>query len=125
LEQLQKTIATLQTAMQVLSERVQVLEEQRASAPKFTPPSTEQVADYFLQREQHASTENALAFAEKFIAHYENTGWMYGKRKMKDWKRAIISAWDTKKYVTYKPQDNGTQKIGRLSTADIQSFLNR
>jgi len=111
--------------VQQLKQKLAQLEERQQPSQKFVAPSLQQVADYYMQREPQADTECALNFAEKFISHYENTGWMYGKRKMKDWKRAMISAWDTKKYLTNKPANNGTEKMGRIPVSEIQSFLNR
>lgn len=108
-----------------LKQRVNQLEEKKKAGNRFVPPTLQEVADYFLQREQLASTEDALNFAEKFIAHYEQTDWSYGKRKMKDWKRAIVSAWDTKKYVNKKLTEHGIEKMGRIPLNEIQHFFNR
>jgi len=51
---------------------------------KFTPPTLPQVTAYCQERKNGIDPE-------KFIAHYETTGWMYGKTKMKNWKSAIIT----------------------------------
>ena len=51
---------------------------------KFTPPTLDQVRVYCQERKNGIDPE-------KFIAHYETTGWMYGKTKMKNWKSAIIT----------------------------------
>jgi hypothetical protein len=111
--------------MNNLKQRVSLLEEKKSTGKKFLPPTLEEVADYFLQREQLASTDDALNFAEKFIAHYEQTDWSYGKRKMKDWKRAVVSAWDTKKYVNKKTTEHGIEKMGRIAVSEIHNFFNR
>ena len=88
-----------------LEERIESLERKlkdKRSKSEFVIPSPEAVADYFLEREQQASQLDANIFAEKFIAHYTNTDWRYGKggRKLKCWKSAVVSSWDTKKFVT-------------------------
>lgn len=111
--------------MNNLKQRVSQLEEKKSAGKKFVPPTLEEVADYFLEREAEASTEDGLNFAEKFIAHYEQTDWSYGKRKMKDWKRAMVSAWETKKYVTKKTTQHGIEKVGRIPVNEIQNFFNR
>ena len=111
--------------MKELKMKLNSLEEKKKINKDFIPPSLEEVADYFLEREKESSTEDGILFAEKFIAHYEQTGWMYGKRKMKDWKRAIISAWNTKQYVSKKLNHHGTEKVGRISINEIQEFINR
>jgi biotin operon repressor len=50
---------------------------------RFTPPTTGEV-------KQYASSigYNELN-AEKFVSHYEASGWMRGKTKMKDWRAAV------------------------------------
>lgn len=92
----------------------------------FIPPTHMEVGQYFLQREPAASHEDAVAFSEKFIAHYEQTGWYYGKKKMKNWKMAVISAWDTKKFVSksLNQTNHGQQNIGRIQKSAINEWLN-
>ena len=54
-------------------------------AKKFKKPTTEQVADYMLER-----TGRRPEFEhEKFIDFYESKGWKVGKNPMKDWKAAV------------------------------------
>lgn len=83
----------------------------------------EDVAEYFLERIQYASSEDALNFAEVFISHYTNTNWYYGKKKMKDWKAAMRSAWKLHEFVTTK-NNNYESKLGRVQRADLQQWLN-
>jgi hypothetical protein len=94
--------------IETLEKRVAELERMlKTSVPevikssKFVPPAKEDVEDYFMEREPTATLENASIFAEKFIAHYTNTDWRYGKggRKMKCWKSAMISSWKTSEFV--------------------------
>jgi hypothetical protein len=110
-----------------LSERVNQLESQLNQQTKlkecrFIAPSLEDVADYFLERMPNANSEDALHFADVFISHYTNTGWKYGKNKMKDWKAAVRSAWDLSKFVTTKNNHNET--IGRIQRDSLQQWVN-
>lgn len=82
---------------------------------RFTPPTETEVIEYFVHKTE-GSWEDGRRFAQKFIAHYEQTDWHYGKRKMKDWKRAAISAWDMSKFVTQKTLSNGT--FGKGTSVD-------
>lgn len=111
--------------VRLLKERVNQLESQLISKQirsSFTPPSLEDVADYFLERMPNASSEDALHFADVFISHYTNTGWKYGKNKMKDWKAAVRSAWDLNKFVTTKNNHNDT--IGRIQRDSLHEWVN-
>ena len=108
-----------------LEERVSQLESQlsktKSKESHFIVPSLEEVADHFLEKMPNATSEDALNFADVFISHYTNTGWKYGKNKMKDWKAAMRSAWDLTKFVT-KNQHNDT--IGRIQRTSLQQWLN-
>ena len=73
---------------------------------RFTPPTLEEVADYFIERMPNADTEDAINFADVFISHYTNTNWYYGKKKMKDWKAAVR---------TWKRSEN--QRGSKITTA--------
>ena len=118
----------LEQALKSLTSRVQLLEEQlmslKSRTPRtlFTPPTMEEVAEYFLERLPFACSEDALNFAEVFISHYTNTGWKYGKNKMKDWKAAMRSAWDLNKFVT--KNNNQNEQLGRVQRSELQRWLN-
>jgi hypothetical protein len=118
----------LKQAYESLTLRVQLLEEQltllKSKTPRtsFSPPTMEEVAEYFLERIPFASSEDALNFAEVFISHYTNTNWYYGKKKMKDWKAAMRSAWKLHEFVTTK-NNNYESKLGRVQRADLQQWL--
>ena len=110
-----------------LEERVSQLEMQlkqqtKSKECRFIVPSLEEVADHFLEKMPQATSEDALNFADVFISHYTNTGWKYGKNKMKDWKAAMRSAWDLTKFVITKNQHNDT--IGRIQRTSLQQWLN-
>ncbi len=121
-------INTLICAVRSLEERVMQLESQlnnqqtKSKGCRFIAPSLEEVADYFLERMPNAHSEDALHFADVFISHYTNTGWKYGKNKMKDWKAAVRSAWDLTKFVTTKNQHNDT--IGRIQRNSLHEWVN-
>lgn len=57
-------------------------------ATRFTPPSADDVANYVREQGYHVN-------AERFVAFYEQKGWMVGKNHMKDWKAAVRS-WETR-----------------------------
>jgi hypothetical protein len=118
---------TLISEVVSLRERVTQLEVQLNQQTKskgclFIAPSLEDVADYFLERMPNANSEDAIHFADVFISHYTNTGWKYGKNKMKDWKAAVRSAWDLSKFVTTKNNHNET--IGRIQRDSLQQWVN-
>jgi thiamine kinase-like enzyme len=100
----------------------QLMNQTKSRECRFTAPSLEDVADYFLERMPNANSEDALHFADVFISHYTNTGWKYGKNKMKDWKAAVRSAWDLSKFVTTKNNHNET--IGRIQRDSLQQWVN-
>lgn len=57
-----------------------------ARTKKFVPPTVEEVAAY--------CTEHGYAIdAERFVAHYETVGWVYGKNRVpiKSWKSAVVT----------------------------------
>ena len=109
-----------------LEERVNQLElmlreqQTKSKGSHFIVPSLEEVADHFLEKMPHATSEDALNFADIFISHYTNTGWKYGKNKMKDWKAAMRSAWDLSKFVT---KNNHNDTIGRIQRSSLQQWL--
>lgn len=63
-------------------------EEKKKVTSRFTPPTLEEVISYCRER------GNAVQ-ANKFIDHYEASGWMRGKNKIKDWK-ACVRTWEDK-----------------------------
>jgi len=56
--------------------------EKVASAPRFTPPTVDDVAWYSEQ-------SGHLIDPSRFVDFYESKGWLVGKAKMKDWKAAV------------------------------------
>lgn len=51
-------------------------------AKRFTPPSADDVSAYVQAQGYHVN-------ADRFVAFYEQKGWMVGKNHMKDWKAAV------------------------------------
>ena len=58
------------------------------TAPRFVPPTVEQVSEYCKQR------GNSID-AQRFVDFYASKGWFVGKNKMKDWK-ASVRTWESK-----------------------------
>lgn len=55
----------------------------KESAPRFSPPTLEEVTTYV--QENHYSNVDPSAFLD----HYTSNGWKVGKNGMKDWKAAV------------------------------------
>lgn len=55
-------------------------------APRFTPPTVEEVAAYCRERGNGVD-------AEHFVDFYASNGWKVGKNSMKDW-RAAVRTWE-------------------------------
>ena len=99
--------------IEALEERVKALESKRSTSTKFTPPSLSDVVTYL----------EDLVLAKKFFCHYESNGWKVGKNSMKSW-RAAADQWKAREINQTKTiQDE--QRIGRISTAELQSFTKR
>ena len=78
------------------SPRLSALEESRGeerreekNIRRFTPPTITQVTEYCESRGNDVTPS-------KFIDHYEASGWMRGKNKIKDWK-ACVRTWERDK----------------------------
>ena len=54
----------------------------KKSAPRFVPPSREDVAEYVAEKGYSVDPDS-------FIDFYTSKGWMVGKNPMKDWKAAV------------------------------------
>jgi hypothetical protein len=99
--------------IEALEERLKALESKRSTSTKFTPPSLSDVVTYL----------EDLVLSKKFYCHYESNGWKVGKNSMKSWK-AAADQWRAREInQTKNTQDE--QRIGRISTAELQSFTKR
>ena len=56
--------------------------EKDAHAARFSPPTVDAVAEYVREKGYHVN-------ADRFVAFYQQKGWMVGKNHMKDWKAAV------------------------------------
>ena len=99
--------------IEALEERLRALETKRAASTKFTPPSLSDVVEYLQD----------LVLAKKFYCHYESNGWKVGKNSMKSW-RAAADQWRARE-INNKNTTQDEQRIGRISTAELQSFTKR
>lgn len=61
-------------------------ELKKESAPRFVPPSVEEVAAYCRERGNNVD-------AQQFVDFYSSKGWKVGKEPMKDWK-ACVRTWE-------------------------------
>ena len=85
----------------------------------FKKPTVVEIFDYACEK---LSKDDALAFTEKFHAHYEANGWKVGRNQMKDWK-AAVRTWDLTKFAT---QTNQQTKIknGKFDSDAAQRIYN-
>lgn len=88
-EELQERLYKLEAEFDKLLERVRILEDRN---PPFKKPSQLEVQEYF-------NLKSAGEYAEDFFNFYESKGWMVGKNKMKDWKRAAA------KWISTQPKN--------------------
>lgn len=70
---------------------------------RFTPPSADDVSAYVQAKGYHVN-------AERFVAFYEQKGWMVGKNHMKDWKAAVRS-WETRWKDEHRPQEKSSGNV--------------
>lgn len=57
-------------------------ESVKKKAPRFLPPTVEEVREYCNERKNNVD-------AVRFVDFYASKGWMIGSNKMKDWKAAV------------------------------------
>ncbi len=74
------------------------------TARKFIPPTLQEVQQYLTDKNISNISAN------HFLNHYEASGWMRGKTKIKDWK-ACIRTW--KSNTNQNGHQNGTHKNTR------------
>ena len=87
----------------------------------FTKPTVVEIFDYACEK---LSKDDALAFTEKFHAHYEANGWKVGRNQMKDWK-AAVRTWDLTKFATTQTNQTQTKiKNGKFDSDAAQRIYN-
>jgi DNA repair ATPase RecN len=84
----------------------------------FKKPTVVEIYDYACEK---LSDKDALAFTEKFHAHYEANGWKVGRNAMKDWK-AAVRKWDLSTFVTTNQQTK--IKNGKFDSDAAQRIYN-
>lgn len=99
--------------IEALEERVKALESKRSTSTKFSPPSLSDIIDY---------TQDVV-LAKRFYTFYESNGWKVGRNSMKSWK-AAADQWKSREVKPLNTQQD-EQRIGRISTAELQSFTKR
>ena len=99
--------------IEALEERVKALESKRAASTKFVPPSLSDIVDY---------TQDVV-LAKRFYTFYESNGWKVGRNSMKSWK-AAADQWKAREINTKKTTED-EQRIGRITTSELQSFTQR
>jgi hypothetical protein len=99
--------------IEALEERVKALESKRSTSTKFTPPSLSDIIAY----------TDDVDLSKRFYCFYESNGWKVGKNSMKSW-RAAADQWKARSINESKSKEN-EQRIGRISTAELQSFTQR
>jgi hypothetical protein len=103
----------------VLQSTLPTLATPKEKKQAFKKPTVVEIYDYACEK---LSKDDALAFSEKFHAHYEANGWKVGRNQMKDWK-AAVRTWDLTKFAT----TNQTQtkiKNGKFDSDAAQRIYN-
>jgi hypothetical protein len=100
--QLKKRIEILEAQVQQLlnAQPAQLPATTKEKKSAFVKPTVVEIYDYACEK---LSDKDALAFTEKFHAHYEANGWKVGRNPMKDWK-AAVRKWDLSTFVTTNQQ---------------------
>ena len=130
-------ILQLKKRIEILEAQVQKQEQKindiliRLSVPTNTPtlipkekkspfkkPTVVEINDYACEK---LNDKDALAFTEKFNAHYEANGWKVGRNAMKDWK-AAVRKWDLTTFVT--TNQNTKIKNGKFDSDAAQRIYN-
>jgi hypothetical protein len=99
--------------IEALEERVKALESKRSPSTKFTPPSLSDIIAYL----------DDVVLSKRFYCFYESNGWKVGKNSMKSW-RAAADQWKARDINESKSKED-EQRIGRITTSELQSFTKR
>ena len=103
------SIVSNETIKEILSK-----ESTKKAAPRFLPPSVEEVRAYCQERKNSVDPEG-------FVNFYSSKGWKIGNQNMKDWK-AAVRTWEKRENFTSSPK-RGTKTgsdagITYLGTSD-------
>ena len=96
----------------------QIITTSAEKKQQFVKPTVVEIYDYACEK---LSDKDALAFTEKFHAHYEANGWKVGRNAMKDWK-AAVRKWDLSTFVTTNQQTK--IKNGKFDSDAAQRIYN-
>jgi len=102
----------------VLQSTLPTLATPKEKKQSFKKPTVVEIYEYACEK---LSKEDALAFTEKFHAHYEANGWKVGRNPMKDWK-AAVRKWDLSTFVTTNQQTK--IKNGKFDSDAAQRIYN-
>jgi hypothetical protein len=118
--QLKKRIEILEAQVQQLlnAQHAQLPAPTKEKKSAFKKPTVVEIYDYACEK---LSDKDALAFTEKFHAHYEANGWKVGRNQMKDWK-AAVRKWDLSTFVT--TNQNTKIKNGKFDSDAAQRIYN-
>lgn len=119
-EQDQKIKDILNNILNKLSETATTPAFVPAKKQAFKKPTVVEIFDYACEK---LSKDDALAFTEKFHAHYEANGWKVGRNAMKDWK-AAVRTWDLTKFATQTNQQTTKIKNGKFDSDAAQRIYN-
>ena len=116
--QLKKRIEILEAQVQELlkTQPAQLPAPTKEKKSAFVKPTVVEIYDYACEK---LSDKDALAFTEKFHAHYEANGWKVGRNPMKDWK-AAVRKWDLSTFVTQTNQNQTKIKNGKFDSDAAQ-----
>ena len=99
--------------IEALEERVKALESKRSPSTKFIPPSLSDIIAY----------TDDVVLSKRFYCFYESNGWNVGNNSMKSW-RAAADQWKARD-INAKKTEQDEQRIGRITTSELQSFTKR
>ena len=126
--QLKKRIEILEAQVQEHEQKIndilirlyppQIVTTSAEKKQPFKKPTVVEIYDYACEK---LSDKDALAFTEKFHAHYEANGWKVGRNQMKDWK-AAVRKWDLTTFVTTNQQTK--IKNGKFDSDAAQRIYN-
>jgi hypothetical protein len=118
--QLKKRIEILEAQVQQLlkAQPAQLPAATKEKKSSFKKPTVVDIYEYACEK---LSEKDALAFTEKFHAHYEANGWKVGRNQMKDWK-AAVRKWDLSTFVT--TNQNTKIKNGKFDSDAAQRIYN-
>ena len=104
----------------VLQSTLPTLATPKEKKSPFKKPTVVEIFDYACEK---LSKDDALAFTEKFHAHYEANGWKVGRNQMKDWK-AAVRTWDLTKFATTQTNQQTKIKNGKFDSDAAQRIYN-